>query len=118
VLGDGRQTRSFAHVLDVVAGLRMLAEAPQATGQVFNVGRPEEITILDVAARVQAAVGSSLPLEFVPYPDDFRESRRRVPDVTKIRAAVGWEPARDLETIIHDVVAERTGGAAPAVAVA
>jgi UDP-glucose 4-epimerase len=118
VLGDGRQTRSFAHVLDVVDGLRMLAEAPQATGQVFNVGRPEEITVLDVAARVQAAVGCSLPLEFVPYPDDFRESRRRVPDVTKIRATVGWEPARDLDTIIHDVVAERTGGAAPAVAVA
>ena len=118
VLGDGRQTRSFAHVRDVVDGLRMLAEAPRATGEVFNVGRPEETSILDVAARVQVAAGWSGPLEFVPYPDDFRESRRRVPDVTKIRTLVGWQPTRDLDTIIRDVVAERTGGVARAVAVA
>jgi UDP-glucose 4-epimerase len=113
VLGDGRQTRSFAHVLDVVDGLRRLAESPAATGEVFNLGRPEEVSILDLAQRVMAATECTVPVELVPYPDDFRESRRRVPDVAKIRAYVGWEPQRDLDTIIGDVVAECRGVAAP-----
>ncbi|HET8755635.1 MAG TPA: GDP-mannose 4,6-dehydratase [Solirubrobacteraceae bacterium] len=113
VLGDGRQTRSFGHVLDVVDALQRLAEAPAATGDVFNVGRPEEVAILDLAHRIMTATGGAVPVELVPYPDDFRESRRRVPDVTKIRACVGWEPRRDLDTIIRDVVAERRGTAAP-----
>jgi nucleoside-diphosphate-sugar epimerase len=116
ILGDGRQTRSFAHVLDVAEALRLLAEAP-ATGEVFNVGRPEEVSILELAQRIVAATGRAVPLELVPYPDDFCETRRRVPDVTRIRAHVGWESSRDLDTIIGDVVAERRGGAA-AVAVA
>jgi UDP-glucose 4-epimerase len=116
VLGDGRQTRSFGHVLDVVEALALLAEAPAASGEVFNVGRPEEVTILDLAQRIMATTGCTVPVELVPYPDDFREARRRVPDVTKIRASVGWEPHRDLDTIIGDVVAERRGVAAVAVA--
>jgi UDP-glucose 4-epimerase len=113
VLGDGRQTRSFGHVLDVVDALRRLAEAPAATGEVFNVGRPEEVTVLDLAQRIMTATDRTVPVELVPYPDGFRESRRRVPDVAKIRACVGWQPRRDLDTIIADVVAERRGTVAP-----
>jgi UDP-glucose 4-epimerase len=113
VLGDGRQTRSFGHVLDVVAALQLLSESPAATGEVFNVGRPEEVTILDLAQRILAATDRTVPVELVPYPDDFHESRRRVPDVTKIRDYVGWQPKRDLDTIIGDVVAERRAVAAP-----
>jgi UDP-glucose 4-epimerase len=107
VFGDGGQTRCFAHVLDVVDGLRRLAESPAATGEVFNVGRPEEVTVLDVADRVTRALGRPLAVELVPYPEEFYEARRRVPDVRKIEACVGWRPVRDLDAIVRDVVAER-----------
>jgi UDP-glucose 4-epimerase len=114
VYGDGRQTRCFAHVLDVVAALAALAGNPAAAGDVFNVGSQEEISVRDLAERVMRAAGVALPLELVPFADDFRESRRRVPDIAKIAARVGWRPTRDLETIIRDVLAER----APALAAA
>ena len=54
------------------------------------------------------AAGVTLPLELVPFPDDFREARRRVPDIAKIAAVCGWQPTRSLDTIIRDVVHERT----------
>lgn len=114
VYGDGRQTRCFAHVLDVVEALAALAGNPAAAGDVFNVGSQDEISVRELAERVMRAAGVQLPLELVPFADDFHEARRRVPDIAKVAARVGWRPARDLDTIIRDVLAER----APALAAA
>lgn len=106
VLGDGGQSRSFSHVLDVVEALQRLIESPGAACDVFNVGRSEEVTVLQLAERVMEATGTTGPVELVPYPHGFREARRRVPDVTKIRNCIGWTATRDLDSIIHDVIAE------------
>jgi UDP-glucose 4-epimerase len=106
ILGDGGQSRCFAHVLDVVEALQRLVESPSATCDVFNVGRPEEVTVLELAERVMKATGTTVPIELIPYPYGFREPRRRVPDVTKIRERTGWTATHDLDSIIQDIVAE------------
>jgi UDP-glucose 4-epimerase len=107
VYGDGSQTRCFAHVLDVVEALAGLAGNPAAAGDVFNVGSQEEVSVRELADRVMRAAGVQLPLELVPMADDFREARRRVPDIGRITARIGWRPERDLDSIIRDVLDER-----------
>jgi UDP-glucose 4-epimerase len=104
VYGDGRQTRCFAHVLDVVQALWALAGDPDAAGEAYNVGSQEEVSVLDLAGRVMAAAGVTLPIDLVPFADDFREAPRRVPDIAKVTARVGWVPKRGLATIISDVL--------------
>lgn len=108
VYGDGRQTRCFCHVTDVVMALLALVEEPTAEGDVFNVGSTEEVSILQLAHRVIAATGSSSSVRFVPYEQayeqGFEDMRRRVPDISKIRDAVGWEPRRTLNEILSEVV--------------
>jgi nucleoside-diphosphate-sugar epimerase len=108
VHGDGRQSRCFCHVLDVVEGLRRLLEDPDAEGGTFNVGSTEEVTVEELARRVIRAAGSSSGIRFVPYDEayegGFEDMRRRVPDVSRIRDAVGWEPRRSLDDIIDELV--------------
>lgn len=108
VFGDGRQTRCFAHVLDVVEALAALAGSRVAAGEVFNVGSQEEVSVLRLAQRVMEHAGVRLPLELVPFPDGFREARRRVPDIGKVAARIGWRPQRGLDEIIRDVLADRS----------
>jgi nucleoside-diphosphate-sugar epimerase len=88
VFGDGRQTRSFCYVSDMVEGLVRLAEAPY-DGPV-NLGNPEEVTVLDLAREVQALAGSSSPLEFRPRMED--DPVRRRPDIALARRLLDWEP--------------------------
>ena len=109
VFGDGRQTRCFAHVLDVVAALHALAETPAAAGQAFNVGSQDEVTMLELAERMMEAAGVSRPVELVPMPDGFREVRQSVPSIAKVAACIGWAPTRSLDDIVRDAVAERMG---------
>ncbi|MCC7008736.1 MAG: GDP-mannose 4,6-dehydratase [Acidobacteria bacterium] len=108
VYGDGRQTRSFAYVGDVVDGIVRLAMAPRAVGQVFNVGNTEEVSILDLARRVKAMTRSASEIVFVPYDEaydaGFEDMPRRVPDLGRIQALVGYRPATDLETILARVI--------------
>ena len=108
VYGDGRQTRCFCHVSDVVAALVALIEEPQAEGDVFNVGSTEEVTILEAAERVIAGAGSSSEVELIPYEkayeEGFEDMQRRVPDISKIGALVGWQPKRTLEDIIGELI--------------
>lgn len=111
VHGDGLQTRCFCHVADVVAALEALMGHDAACGQVFNIGSTDEISILDLARRVVALTGSASRIDVVPYEqvygaDGFEDMRRRVPCLDKIRAAVGWAPARSLDDIIRDVAAD------------
>jgi UDP-glucose 4-epimerase len=110
VFDDGKQTRCFCHVLDVVQALTKLMEEPKAEGDVFNVGSTDEVTILDVAERVIGATGSSSKIRFIPYEEayakGFEDMRRRVPDISKIHDLTGWKPQRELDSIIAEVVEE------------
>jgi UDP-glucose 4-epimerase len=117
VFGDGTQSRSFTDVSDVIGALIALAAEPRAIGEVFNVGNTGEISIRDLAERVKARTGSSSPIQLVPYDqayeEGFEDMPRRVPDLTKLRNLIGYEPKNDLDDIIGRVIEHfRTGGEA------
>jgi UDP-glucose 4-epimerase len=108
VHGDGRQSRCFCHVSDVVRALLELPRRKEAGGQVFNIGSTEEVTIAELAQRVNAAAGGRSELKFVPYEvayaKGFEDMRRRVPDTRKARATIGWEPTVSLAEIVDGMV--------------
>jgi len=108
---DGRQVRCFAHVADIVTAVVGLVREPAAEGRVFNIGSDQPVSILDLAKRVVAIVGSSSPIVFQSYAQaysaDFEDIRHRVPDLTRIRATINYELRYDLDAIITDVVASR-----------
>ena len=108
VYGDGSQSRSFTHVLDVVDGLVLLMSKPEALGQVFNIGGTEEITIKDLALMIKDMTGSHSEIECIPYEKaygpGFEDMRRRCPDISKIKELIGFEPKMDLPAIIESVI--------------
>jgi len=108
VFGDGRQSRSFGYVGDVVSGMAALVDEPRAVGEVFNLGNPEEITIGALADRVRRLTGGRSEVVLVPndqaYEAGFEDMPRRVPDIGKVRALVGYEPAVALDEILAKVV--------------
>jgi len=108
VFGDGTQSRSFTYVGDVVTALIKLAQEPRAVGEVFNIGNVGEVSILDLAEKVKAMTGSASPIQMVPYDKayeaGFEDMPRRVPDISKIRDLIGYEPQLDLDQIIHSVI--------------
>jgi UDP-glucose 4-epimerase len=110
VYGDGTQTRSFTFVGDVVRALMALADEPRAIGQVFNIGNGQEITIRALAERVKALTGSASPIVTIPYDQayeaGFEDMPRRVPDISKIRTLVGYEPKVQLDEILLAVIDE------------
>jgi len=113
VYGDGTQSRCFCHVGDVVVALADLMSSGRHFGEVFNVGATEEVTIMEVAERVIAQVGSASSIVTVPYEEAYEEGfedmHRRRPDIGKIGTALGWRPTRTLADILEDVIAfERT----------
>jgi UDP-glucose 4-epimerase len=117
VYGTGKQSRSFTFVGDVVDGVIKLVHEPRAIGQVFNIGNTEEITILELAERVRMLTNSRSEIVFIPYDEaytaGFEDMPRRVPDLTKIREAVGYRPTLGLDEILRAVIAfERSHGAA------
>jgi len=114
VFGDGTQRRCFCHVADVVNALADLMGSDRAVGRVFNIGSTDEITIRALADRIRAATGSASEIQLVPYEEaygeGFEDMRRRVPDIERIQAAIGWRPERTLEDILRDVIEfERSG---------
>ena len=110
VYGSGQQTRCFCHVLDVVQGIYGLFEDTSAEGRVFNVGSPEEISIMDLAERIKALTGSTSEIQVVPYEvayeAGFEDMQRRRPDISRIRDTTGWQPTRGLDQILEDVMAD------------
>ena len=108
VFGDGTQQRSFTYVGDVVEALVRLAADKRAIGEVFNIGNMGEITIADLAARVKAMTGSCSPIHYIPYDqayeEGFEDMPRRVPDISKIREFVGYEPKVQLDEILRTVI--------------
>jgi UDP-glucose 4-epimerase len=109
VFGNGRQTRSFTDVGDVVGALIKLVQTPRAVGQVFNIGNTEEVSILDLAERIRVMTSSRSEIEFVPYEKaydaGFEDMPRRVPDLSKIAEYIGYRPTVTLDEILRRVVA-------------
>lgn len=108
VNGDGKQTRSFVHVSDVVDSLIKLMQTPAAIGKVYNLGGDEEISINDLANRVIKLAGSSSRLEYISYEQAyghvFEDMPRRVPRLDRIRSAIGFAPRLKLDQIIQSVI--------------
>jgi len=109
VFGDGTQSRSFTYVGDVVKAVVAVINEPRAVGQVFNVGNGREISIGELASRVKQIAESSSPIVTIPYDQayeaGFEDMPRRVPDISKIRALVGYEPTVELDDILIRVIA-------------
>jgi UDP-glucose 4-epimerase len=122
VYADGQMSRCFLHVQDAVEAIITLSKAPEAIGQVVNIGSTEEITILELAhkvlAKVHARTGAT-PLSaeaaersivFVPYEqaytEGFDDMQRRVPEISRIRSITDWKPRHSLDKILDDVIAE------------
>jgi UDP-glucose 4-epimerase len=108
VYGDGSQTRCFCYVGDVVRALLALVEHPEAVGRVFNIGGQGEVSIEALAQRVISLAGSDSKLRYVPYEEAYEEGfedmQRRVPDTTRARELIGFEPTADLDEIIQMVI--------------
>ncbi len=109
IFGDGTQSRCFGHVYDVVGALVALSEHPKAVGEVWNIGNDEEITIRELAERIQRLTGSSSPIEYVPYDkayeEGFEDMHRRVPCLDKIRALIGYQTTYDTNRVLESVIA-------------
>jgi UDP-glucose 4-epimerase len=110
IYGDGTQTRCFAHVYDVVDAVMAIAFAGIAIGKVINIGNDTEISINDLAKKVTRETGSKSEIVYVQYSEaygeGFEDMERRVPNIDLIKELVGWEPKRDLTTIISDITRE------------
>jgi UDP-glucose 4-epimerase len=108
VFGDGTQSRAFTHVTDVVGALIILMTEPAAVGQVINIGNVQEVTITDLAKLVRDLSGSASTIKYVPYEEayesGFEDMPRRVPDLTKIRRMIGYEPRHSLNDILVQVI--------------
>ena len=108
VYGDGTQTRCFTHVSDVVEALIAIAEHPQAVGEVYNIGSDHEISMLELAERIKHLTESVSNIVFVPYDEayeaGFEDMMRRVPDIAKIRAAIGYNPKVGLDGLLTSII--------------
>ncbi len=101
VHGDGQQTRCFTYVSDTVEGTLRAGRTHEALGQVFNIGSECETSVRDLAERVRDGLGSRSEIVLVPYESyygkGFQDTPRRVPDISRARAALGFAPEIDLE---------------------
>ena len=113
VYGDGKQTRCFGFVGDVVGALIKLMDHPDSVGQVFNIGSTEEISIFGLAKKVKELTGSNSEIVFLPYDEAYEEGfedmPRRVPDISKINQLVGFQPEMKLEGILQSVISFHSG---------
>ena len=101
------QTRCFCHVQDAIRALKGLMDDRSVSGEIFNVGSANRISILDLAKRVIATTESDSGFAFVPYEQVYggiEDMLHRIPSTEKIKAAIGWEPAFDLQQILADVI--------------
>jgi UDP-glucose 4-epimerase len=112
VYGSGDQIRCFCHVADAVRGLLLVMDSDKAVGEVFNVGNNQQISIMQLAKKVIEITGSKSTIEKIAYekayPEGFEDMQRRVPDISKIKQALGWAPEINLDQIIKDIAAFNT----------
>jgi UDP-glucose 4-epimerase len=108
IFGDGTQTRCFCHVQDTIRALDALMDAREISGEIFNVGSTERVTIAELAERVLTLTSSDSELVAVPYDEVYgqgiEDMLHRQPSLAKISAAIGWQPTRTLDGILVDVL--------------
>jgi UDP-glucose 4-epimerase len=115
VFGDGSQSRCFCHVSDVVGALYKLISTDKTIGNVYNVGSQQEISILNLAESIKSKLEKmnikNINIQKIPYSEayeaGFEDMQRRMPDLTKIKAAIGFNPAKNLDNILDDVITEK-----------
>ncbi len=109
IYGDGTQSRVFCHVADAVRAIAAIAQEDSTIGDVYNVGGTGEVTIKQLAEQVIAITDSKSEITYTSYSDaypaGFEDIQRRVPDISKIKSAINWAPAKDLQQIITDIAA-------------
>jgi UDP-glucose 4-epimerase len=118
VYGDGNQSRCFCHVQDTIRALELLLDQPESTaGEIYNIGSNHEVTINELANQVIARSATTSTVRLVPYSEayapGFEDMRRRVPNISKIYNAVGWQATRTLTEILDDVIAYERNRLAP-----
>ena len=108
VYGDGTQTRCFTYISDVVDALINLAHHPNALGQLFNIGNDDPITIIDLAKKVKEMTNSKSEIKFVSYDqayeEGFEDMAIRIPDLSKIKALIGYDPKVNIDEIVRRVI--------------
>jgi UDP-glucose 4-epimerase len=108
VYGDGQQIRCFTYVRDVVEALVNLMNEPKAVGEVFNIGNDNGIKILDLAQLIIEMTNSKSKIALIPYDEAYEEGfedmRIRVPDLTKARQMIGYQPKVQLREILTSVI--------------
>jgi UDP-glucose 4-epimerase len=109
IYGDGTQSRVFCHVADAVQAIATMASTDSTIGDVYNVGGTGEVTIKQLAEQVLSVTESKSAITYTPYSDaypaGFEDIQRRVPDISKVKNAIGWAPTKDLKQIISDIAA-------------
>jgi UDP-glucose 4-epimerase len=112
IYGDGQQTRCFCHVKDTIRALRdLMTDINRTAGEIFNVGAPNQISILGLAERIKELTGSDSPTTHLSFDEVYgsgiEDMLHRVPCVDKVRDTIGWVPKRSLDRILHDVIVDR-----------
>jgi UDP-glucose 4-epimerase len=109
IYDDGSQSRVFCHVDDAVRAVMTLAADDSTIGDYFNIGGVGETTMKQLAEKVIARTGSQSKLKYVPFSEaygaGFEDMQRRVPDISKVKAKIGWAPTHNLDSIIDSVAA-------------
>jgi UDP-glucose 4-epimerase len=112
IYGDGTQSRVFCHVQDAIEALLSLVGTETTINEVYNVGGTGEITIKQLAETIIKQINSKSTIEYIPYEKayapGFEDMQRRVPDISKIKEAIRWQPQRDLSQVISDVASHIT----------
>lgn len=108
IYGDGKQTRCFCDVKDVVEAMIALSHHPKAPGEIFNIGSEEEISIENLARKVKKLTGSKSSIRHIPYEQayekGFEDMPRRIPDLTKIKKWIGYSPKVSLDKLLEKVI--------------
>jgi UDP-glucose 4-epimerase len=109
IYDDGSQSRVFCHVEDAVRAVLTLADTDSTIGDYFNVGGTGETTVKQLAERIIERTKSTSVIKYIPYteayPTGFEDMQRRVPDITKIKKTISWQPTHTLDSIIDSVTA-------------
>lgn len=110
VFGDGKQSRCFGHVKDIVRALADLMATEKTYGQVFNLGNTQEISIEGLALKVNEMTGNKAGITYIPYDQayeaGFEDMARRIPSNEKVKSFIGWSPTKSLDDILTDVIAD------------
>lgn len=108
VYGDGKQSRCFCYVGDVIKAMVKLMNEEKCIGQIYNIGSDKEITILDLAHKIKKLTNSNSQVKIIPYDEAYEEGfedmRKRVPDLSKIKHDIGYEPKIELDEILLEII--------------